>query len=644
MATEGSQQRVFMCSISVPVDTKDLCEAAGQAIRLVRSAADDLEGVGVRLFLNVGSNLGVIRRLAERLPGDARGFQGDAKDHPCHSGGISAEEFLRVTPSEKVGPSVFDCFLTDRISAEDALRTVEDMLRAKPGAIRSTALDLDVTELRLRGAPDEARASVSLNDMKWFKRKRRFHMSVGMLVVGKGRRDPAVKAALAAAEEATGLPFKKARLTEHELPTPEDEARQESMTPEQDLAVSLCLTEAVEQAAREIDRVGVSFAGLPGLASRMESFYKRMESRILGKKERVNFASILKRFMRERHAAFKCTERDAEYLVFSRQLDEELDLGLCFDKLHFYGLGKAFELKLLIDVAGGPNEGWRWSGTFFRLFHIQVLPPCWSYTTKDELLKCLNGLSGLLEQVLPIVESCAVKWLSPAPLTLPDTILSRAPFTAAEGIEQARDIARNLAGDAHLYRLASGFSIGSLRKPQEPCLSADGRMTTYGCWSYYFYSIAADRTLLVELPGLGRPRHYYVPEPEGSIIPAKYRYLPLGDGWLDSDKVMAVADTEAERLSREEGVEFSVSHVQLALPEDQFAQARRIPEEELQKMPEDDLGVLLEFRNSLDPECDTSCPRWDVYVASGPQEFSTYRTATISFRATDGANLKVVTS
>src|SRR4030042_5660114 len=154
-----------------------------------------------------------------------------------------------------------------------------------------------------------------------------------------------------------------------------------------------------------------------------------------GKKQRVNFPSMVRRFMKKSFPEFEPWKDIGEQVFFSKQISPELALVLGFDRIHFHGLGKTFTLLFGVNITQGTCAGCTWDDNVFRLFHQSRFPPCWPYVTKAELAQALDGIRDFLQVVLPVFENGLNRCLCPIPTIVPDFIPDRGPITAKQALE-----------------------------------------------------------------------------------------------------------------------------------------------------------------------------------------------------------------
>lgn len=259
-------------------------------------------------------------------------------------------------------------------------------------------------------------------------------------------------------------------------------------------------------------------------------------------------------FFREKSFPELCYERWGECDRFSKSVSEEVRLLLDVVKVHHWGLGKAFLLETGVEILSSrfpePIIVRRNAFTLCRSFDR----PCWTYATESELEEALESMAGLTHTLLPIFEKACAEQMVPIAGELPKHIEVRGAMTARQGLEQARNVALEWATDAALIQvtLRANMEIPNVLR-FGPSLGPDGRLKPHGIWAFLFSS-SVGRCLRVDAP-------YFGPLGSGSFdTPVTFTFLPLGEDWIDSNKVISRAESNAQR-----NLEDATSDIRLGL-------------------------------------------------------------------------------
>ena len=612
-------------SVSLPLETKDASEAVHQVLDILRSKVSTLDNVKISLNLAAMSFPDILVLMAKTLPEEAEAFGMD--------GAISAKQFLQTHIAGQLPkPSFCNCDVTDYLSVPSTLALIESFFQATPRAVRSTFFSINLENVNWLGSDDIGSGKLYLSDMKAFQRKRRFDLSAIYSCHGDNSKDTSVKKLFKRIAGETGIPFDKGKITE----TIEHEILAKAEL-QQILAARICFEEAFEKAGREIRNRNLQWQGLPGLASKGESFDRRIESVYSGKKERVNFPGLTRRFVKEVFSDFTPWKNDGEQIFFSKPISSNLEMVLGFDRIHNWGLGKTFTLILGIKITKGPLVGRIWNDNFFRLFQQHTSPPCWTYITKVELAEVLDGIGNFLRSTLPVFENELTRYLCPIPTKVPNSIPDRGAITAKHALGEVLNVAKAWSKDAALYTVSSSGILCLRESGMGPMIDTHGFLKPHGCWYYCFYSPTKKQILLTQVPSIGSFRcdKFSCRQPFGSTI-----FPTPIDNWIDSDQAMAVAEENGGRAAREDAMNNWDIIAKLEIPHNRAAEAKAFLEEysnKLSKTVRDNIVGLLEDKT---PETHSSKLRWTInYLINKTKKRR--EDFIINFNAVDGGDIKL---
>lgn len=615
-------------SVSLPLETKDASEVVHQVLDLLRSKVSSLDDVKISLNLIAMSFPEILVLMAKTLPEEAEAFGMDSS--------ISAGQFLQSHAAGQLPkPSFCSCDATDYLSVPDTLALIESFFQAAPCAIRSTSFTIFVKNLDWRGADGVGFGELQLLDMKAFQRKHRFGLAATYSCQGKNSKDVSVKMLFKKTASETGIPFDKGTITE--TIDPETSAK---IDQKQILAACICFEEAFEQAGQEIRSRNFQWQELPGLASEDESFKRRTESVQSGKKERVNFPGLVRRFMKEGFPKFTPWKTDGEQIFFSKPISSDLEMVLGFDRIHFWGLGKTFTLLSGIKITEGPLAGRRWDSNFFRLFQQYRFPPCWTYITKVELAEALDGIGNFLRSTLPVFEDELTRYLCPIPTNVPDSIPDRGAITAKQALGEALNVAKAWSVDAALYTVGSSGILSLRESGMGPMIDTHGFLQPHGCWHYCFYSPTKKQVLFTQVPSLGSLRcdKCSCYQPFGSA--GESIFPTPNDNWIDSDQAMAIAEENEGRAAREDAVNNWDIVAKLEVPPDRAAGARVVLEEYYKNLPKVLHSSIVDLFQGENSKNQVSKLRWTIHYLINKTK-KRREDFIISFNAINGEDIKI---
>jgi len=250
---------------------------------------------------------------------------------------------------------------------------------------------------------------------------------------------------------------------------------------------------------------GLMLGDFPRLTN--EGHKRRMDAVLAGRgKGPVNLISAIKSLVRQRHPGFTYCGSFGDNHNFEKKLAPELKIVLTFERIHHFGLGKAFTVHLGCECALGA-ESLRWKHSLFSFFERELLE--WTYGQREELEACLEEAAVLLDIALP---EYGAAWLS-LYRNDHDDILHTMPHRGSLSFCESADIAygalspllpqfRRVDG-AWFGRENSPYSYFGLR-PRTDSDAASGRLTSGHSWRVRFADTDTNRTATVCVPYRGR--------------------------------------------------------------------------------------------------------------------------------------------
>ncbi len=342
---------------------------------------------------------------------------------------------------------------------------------------------------------------------------------------GPSTTDPAFLAALRSAARETGIAFHEGRLTA----TPD---LKRELSSDARLAIDVALREAFARTAADVNAQSLDWRGHPGLLTYDEAVESRFQH--WGEGGRVSLPGPIKRMMKAEFAEF-CL-KTGRGLWFFKPLTPELALHVCFDNDRLGSIGKGFTVEIGTEWISGPLQGTVLRESLFRVFGVDQLDPCWTYSTKDDLDAALRAIAPLLHTILAPFEAHCRQLLDPLPdmEKLAGETTHRGSITAREALFEALAEARRWSRDALLVRLSCGCDRASLDSG-EPVVGSDGRIQPHGYWSFLFGSSElTSEGYVVFVPSVG-PTH------SSRARPPSRSDTPIGDNWIDTDRLLAIA-------------------------------------------------------------------------------------------------------
>jgi hypothetical protein len=330
--------------------------------------------------------------------------------------------------------------------------------------------------------------------------------------------------------------------------------------------------EIVGALAERMRSRGLMLADFPRLTG--EGHKRRMRAVITGRgKGRANLTSTIKRFVRRQYPDFAFRASVDDNHSFEKKLSPEFKVILTFERIHHFGLGKAFVIQLGCEYVASENR-FRWMHSLLRFFDRESLE--WTYGLPDELDACLEEASKLLDLILP---EYSAAWLSLCQEGASE-ILNAMPHRGSLSFQEAADIAYSLVSLAFPeFRWVDGAWFGRERPyaqlgfgPHGDSAAAAGRLAPGHHWSIRFADIRTNRTVTVYVPFSGRAGfvlsdrmlinrnnvHHILtaqPSPKETLMlpalastqPAKAPDSPMWREFADSPNVMEVAASSGGR-------------------------------------------------------------------------------------------------
>ena len=519
-------------TVQVPVSSKDPRAVVSECIALVRANATDLGGLKIRIHLTAMADPGILLQLAQRLPLMALGFE-QVSSRKRTAGEFRAE----YSPGRMCS---FNGTLTDHFNASDALLLVEELLRGPAAAIRSTAFSMTASNLLWKGAPPGSTGWIDLSDFKAFQRKDRFSLSACVEWAGEDPKSPEVREILERVSRATGIAFDKEaiyRVRGKERWT--ESAAQAAMVGQ------ICFDEALEEAADEIP-AGLISRFTPRALPDEQAWSVRLEQRGAAASDRVDFVRLLKRAIKENWPEWKFRSSDGDAVVFARPQGQSEGL-LTYYKTN-PRLGKAFTVLLGI---GSTETDARYHANIYRL-ERSTEAKSWIYNTVEEATAAVNESIAAVREIWPTFQSAARAYFEPWPKEVPEHIPQHGGLTAREAYDKVQFLARKQFADARLVRIFNRSRSLEARATLGPELSFDGRLPGNAAWWFHFYSPGQDISFEVTVPFAGRIQVLNHGEQYRNIN-ARRHLTPVGDDWLDSDRVLALAEERGGRERRSSG-------------------------------------------------------------------------------------------
>lgn len=294
---------------------------------------------------------------------------------------------------------------------------------------------------------------------------------------------------------------------------------------------------ALNLAAEALGAAGVTAATHSQLMTHRAAFNERLASVSAGKSARVDYSRAVKRFVRDALPEF-AFDSGGEIMTFHKRLADDLDILVDFEKLNFWGLGKAFRVNVGLAVRG--THGCEVRRSLASLVGADDRAT-WVYVTGHDLDAALAGVGDRLLAVLPVLESTARLRLMPLPSTLAADIPVREPQSAREASTEAARAAARWRETSQLAIVRGGR--GWLSETEND-IGLDGRTQLEGEWRLLFLDSASNGGLWVTVPRIGllSARNFEIPE--------SFSNRRLGSSWLDSDRALAVAEEEGGETLR----------------------------------------------------------------------------------------------
>lgn len=320
-----------------------------------------------------------------------------------------------------------------------------------------------------------------------------------------------------------------------------------------------CVEAVLQDAARGFDPEAGGWRPGPALLSRSRSFDRRRADVSRGRRARVDLTRALRKLTRDRLADFESAGDLGDWLRLRKAVAPGIVVRVGFQKIHHWGLGKAFTLTTGVEAfADRLPEPIVSDDNLFRLLGRDE-ELCWTYVTAEDLQGCLDEAAGLIRTFLPRLEAASTRRLATLPARLPADIETRGPLDAAGGLRLARARASATAAEARLIIVRSGTNLALRdRHGFGPGLTVEGRLEPHGSWSYLF-AAPGRRDVRVTVPSVGA-----LTTTVGET-PATFTFQPLEDAWVDSGQALALAEAHGgrdrrARAARTVDIQYSLEH------------------------------------------------------------------------------------
>ncbi len=270
-----------------------------------------------------------------------------------------------------------------------------------------------------------------------------------------------------------------------------------------------------------------------GLVSWSDAFGRRIEQVAARMSARVDYDRTLRRYMKETAPGFVLCERFDENHRFRKETANGSAVLIGFDKMHFHGLGKAFQVNVGLEAYGGwlgrPTTALRPVTEWVGLGHRDT----WVYFSKEELVECLENATALLLPVASGLEKAALEFLSDSQRELPDPFQIRGPIQARQAWPEASETGLAWNSDAMPVIAASHG------------LSPDGTLRPQASWNFLFLSASTGCGLWVTVPFAGELSTRTIRTPES------FTHHRIDPQWMDSVRAFALAEEHGGRLARD---------------------------------------------------------------------------------------------
>jgi hypothetical protein len=431
---------------------------------------------------------------------------------------------------------------TDGASFAEALAIVEELAALAPAKLKSLSLHLSAEDFHWKGASAATRGKLQLLDLKSFRQKQRFGLTSILDLHAADPRSDEVVALLAAVKGQSGLGFS----IESSAVVFEATDRQRA-TAEQLLVTQLAwneLTHAVAERLRPI----VDIISLPQLMSSSASISYRFDPSKMGKSVRVDFRKIVQRWFKEHFADYEPRKVREDDHGIRKTIAPHLNLFFYFDK-HPRAFSKTFTARFGMEFtapqyAVTPDRPYRLQADFLELFELFMYG--WSYFTKEDLLKALDGSLATIRSVLTLMEQGGPRYLGEALERKLDEFDGPREITAREACDLALPLVREWAYDATLNSIQLFLILTNTEFVTAglPSHSGEGRLGPAGQWRMIFHSAARREKMQLLVPFRGVIRRSRFPfsrgeemfsSPELGRLQGLFAFV---DGWIDSGQAL----------------------------------------------------------------------------------------------------------
>lgn len=333
------------------------------------------------------------------------------------------------------------------------------------------------------------------------------------------------------------------------------------MTIEPIVISKACFEAALSQSSVELQHIEGGWRAFPKLTTEDESFQKRMDDIQKGIKGRINLASELKKLVKDWGIGYEYKKSVDGDICLEKIISDSVTLGLIIDKIHHFGIGKAFSLRIyLIDKAYGDNH-FTWYDDLFRVFGItQTDRPCYTYAIKADLEAIMLAMKELCIAIMPIIEKNIKDYFLNNSDKRINTLTVRKNFSAKNGCLEATTVAKEWDEDSKLSGILLQPYI-ELRQVLGTSVGIDGYLKQSAYWSYRFYSPNKKyAVLLVAIPAVGNLSYkiHKFGEFYSNTYPFSEWVKPIHEPYIDSTDAILAAESLGGEKARTSGNTFDI--------------------------------------------------------------------------------------
>ena len=320
-----------------------------------------------------------------------------------------------------------------------------------------------------------------------------------------------------------------------------------------------CFEAGLPGAAEEIRLANLDWQNYPQLSNQMESFNRRLNAINKGVKGRVNFVSEARKYLKNVLPDFKYEKSYSGCCRFVSNLVGDVYIGFDLEKVHHFGLGKAFTLNIVvIDRNDFANE-YIWKNSFIRVFGCMRMKPCYTYSTVEDLRDSLVAMHQLQKDIYPHIKKHLFNYYSLDLDSLLKMLPIRSELTSSVGYAEAQEIARAWDENAKLSGIFSEPFV-EVRDNFDKSLGYDGCIKQSGRWIYRFFSENIKDTLLyVEIPYVG-VGNYKIQKLDDCLVKSNFSnwFREICNIEVDSSYVLNEVERNGGEVQRTGGNVFDV--------------------------------------------------------------------------------------